>query len=91
MNPRLASILERHDAKETVAAIARAESLSPGYVYGILREHRPERKRAKRTRTSEKPAQIRYLASQGIAAVRIAVLLSVSKAYVYKSLEESTT
>lgn len=85
-----AAILQRHDAGELVAAIATAESCSQGYVYGVLREHRPKRKRKPRKCTSDKPAQIRGLAAT-MKPPRIAVVLGISEAYVYRVLSEAGT
>jgi hypothetical protein len=83
-----AQILALHDAGQTVSAIASSANVSQGYVYALLRAERPERKRAPRTRTSEVPAKIRFLSEQGIGAARVAVLLGVSRAYVYRVISE---
>jgi hypothetical protein len=85
---KLAAILARHDADEYADAIAAAEEVSPGYVYGVLREHRPDRTRKPRTRKSEKRRMILGLAAQGIKSPRIAFLCRCTPAYVYKILSE---
>ena len=84
------AILTLADAGVSPAAIALEVPCSLGHVYGVLREHRPARARAKRTRTSEVPAKVAGLHGQGIAPSRIAFLLGVSKAYVYRILQEGT-
>lgn len=91
MNPAVSAILKRHDRGEPVAAIAAAESVSFGYVYGVLRQHRPARARQPRTRTSEKRKLILGLLAGGIAAPRVAFLASCSAAYVYKLIQEEET
>lgn len=91
MNPlpeRTQSILARHDANDSVAAIAAAESVSLGYVYGVLREHRPQRQRQQRTRTSEKRKLILGLLAAGIAAPRVAFLAQCTPSYVYALVKE---
>lgn len=88
MNPLIAAILERHDNGETVEQIRQAEGCGFGYVYAVLREHRPERKRQPRTRTSEKRKLILGLLAGGIAAPRVAFLAECSPAYVYRLLDE---
>ena len=54
--------------------------------YSILRRHRPDRPRKMRRRTSDMPYKICTLAARGIAPQRIAILMDVSRAYVYKVL-----
>lgn len=83
-------ILSRHDAGESVATIATAENVSPGYVYGILRHHRPNRSRKARTRTSEKRVMVLGLAAKGIKPARVAYLAQCSEQYVYRILSEAT-
>lgn len=80
-------ILKRADKGESVAAIATALSVSPGYVYGILREHRPNRPRKARERTSDRPRIIAGLAAQGMAAGRIAKVLGISRAYAHRHMK----
>lgn len=91
MNPLTQSILARHDAGEDVATITAAENKSFGFVYGVLREHRPDRARQPRTRTSAKRKLILGLLAAGIKPPRAAFLASCSNAYVYKLQEEETT
>jgi len=89
MNPLASQILTRSDRNETVAAIAMACGVSPGYVYGILREHRPNRPRHPRTRTSKKRKLILGLLAKGHQAPRVAFLAQVSAAYVYRLQDET--
>jgi hypothetical protein len=85
------AILKRHDAGEkNVKAIADAEGVSPGYVYGVLREHRPERKRKPRERTSEKRRLILGLLAQGIPPPRTAFLAQCTPAYVYQLIDQES-
>lgn len=89
MNDLIKEILERHDRGETDAkAIADALGKSFGYVYGVLREHRPQRGRKSRTRTSEKRRLILGLLASNIKAPRVAFLAQCSAAYVYKLISE---
>lgn len=90
VTPTAAAILERHDRGETVSAIADAEKVSASFVYSVLRDQRPERPRKARAATSDKPRLIAGLAAQGIKPARIAVVLGVSRAYVYRHLGESS-
>lgn len=91
MNSLTTSILKRHDEGETDAkAIAAAEGVSFGYVYGVLREHRPDRQRKGRTRTSERRTLILGLLSRKIKPSRVAFLAGCSSAYVYKLQHEET-
>lgn len=86
--PRLAQILALADNGLSVQQIALAANVSPGYVYGILRDHRPARTRKARLRTSKTAPMIRGLHAQGHAPVRIAFLCRCSAAYVYRILGE---
>lgn len=86
---RVADILARSDRGDNAAAIAAALDVTPGYVYGILRRERPDRKRKPRRRTSKKPEQIHALAMAGANAKRIAKLLKCSKAYAYRWMPQS--
>jgi hypothetical protein len=86
MKTPLANILARHDAGEHVSAIAAACQVSPGHVYGILRQHRPDRQRKPRERTSERRRFILGLLAQDIRPRRVAFLAQVSPAYVYSIL-----
>jgi hypothetical protein len=88
MNPLVQSILARHDRGETVEQIRIAEGKGFGYVYSVLREHRPNRKRKPRARTSEKRKLIIGLLAAGIRAPRVAFLASCSPAYIYKLQDE---
>ena len=90
MNPKRASILLRNDAGEPPATIAAAEAVSLGYVYGVLRSERPDRKRKARVTTSDKGRQIRGLAADGHKPKRIAFLCDVSRQYVYRELAKAT-
>lgn len=84
----LADILKRHDRGEPVVTISRALDVTPGWVYQILREHRPKRQRKPQTRVSETRRTIQGLAAQGIPAARIVFLMQekCSRQYVYREL-----
>lgn len=84
----LEKVLTRHDRGEPVATISQALDVTPGWVYQILREHRPKRKRKAQTRVSETRRTIRGLAAQGIAPARIVFLMQekCSRQYVYREL-----
>lgn len=84
--PHHSDILSLNDAGHTPASVSRALSLSPSTVYAVLRQYRPDRARAPRPRTSDLPGRIVGLASRGHKPARIAVLLGVSRAYVYRHL-----
>lgn len=84
----LRRILTAADRNTPVADIAATVELTPGRVYAILRRERPRRKRKERRRTSDKPAMIRGMAGEGIKPARIALVLGVSRAYVYRILSE---
>ena len=88
MNPLVKAILKRNDAGEDVAAISAAENVGFGYVYTILREHRPDRPRQPRTRTSEKRKLILGLLAARIPPARVAFLAQCSRAYVYRLMDE---
>lgn len=87
--PHLPQILALSDAGKTPAQIAAALPVKIGTVYAALREHRPARKCAPRTRTSAKRVQILGLLGQGITASRVAFLTDVSDKYVYRILAET--
>ena len=80
-------ILSFFDGGYTPPQIVAAMHLSAGKVYAVLRQHRPARARAPRTRTSVVPAQVLALHAEKIGAARIADLLQVSRAYVYAILK----
>jgi hypothetical protein len=84
----LDQILSWNDKGQHVATIAKALDVSPGYVYGVLREHRPKRARKPRTRTSTTRVLVLGLHKQGIAPRRIAFLAQCTPAYVYRLLDE---
>lgn len=88
MTPLLQNILTRHDANESVAAIALACQVSVGYVYGILRKYRKDRTRKPRERTSERRRLIAGLSAQGIPPGRVAYLAQCSEQYVYRIIKE---
>lgn len=78
-------ILALVDAGETdAAAIAKALTCSPGYVYRVLRSERPDRERKPHRRWSNMPEQIRALFKVNKDAARTAKLLKCSTAYVYR-------
>jgi hypothetical protein len=92
-------ICQRSDAGETPAQISAALAIPAGKVYAILRQHRPSRPRAPRTRTSEVPARVvalatpdgikTSLAAVGIKAKDIAKECGVSEAYVHRIIQEA--
>ena len=86
MTHSLPPILALSDAGHAPADIASRLDVPISTVYSILRRHRPDRPRKPRRRTSDLPYKIRTLASRGIAPQRIAVLMEVSRAYVYRVL-----
>jgi hypothetical protein len=88
MSDLIEAILKRHDEGETVEQIRTAEGVGFGYVYSVLREHRPDRKRQPRTRTSEKRRLILGLLVSQIAPPRVAFLAECTPAYVYKLMQE---
>lgn len=85
-----AQILALCDAGQPPSAIAARLDLPLGPVYAILRQERPQRPRAARRRTSTIPAQVAALAAAGIGAARVASLLGISRAYVYRLLARAT-
>jgi len=85
----IASILVQHDDGERdVAAIASACRVSPGYVYGVLREHRPDRERKPRARTGKKREKVLRLIARGKSAGEIARQVECSRAYVHRLIGE---
>lgn len=87
MTPLAVCVLAAFDQGETPVAIAARGTPLP-QVYSILRQWRPGRPRAPRRRTSPLRARVLAFHAAGIGAARIAVLLSCSKARVYKILQE---
>lgn len=81
-------ICELSDAGYFLVQIAGSLGITKGRVYEVLREMRPNRARKPRQRVSLLPAQIKSLHSIGTSAPRIAQLLGVSHAYVYKVLQD---
>lgn len=83
-------VLALHDKGKHVPAISAELGVTPGYVYGILREDRPKRKRKVRERTSELRTMILGLRAQGIEPARIAFLMQkkCKRQYVYWILAE---
>jgi len=82
----LDDILRLNDEGKFPADIATSLGITPGRVYTVLREHRPDRKRKPRPCTSNKPAMIRSLSAEKIKPSRIAFLLKCSRAYVYRHI-----
>lgn len=80
--PHLPQILSIHDAGNTPAQIATSLSVSLSTVYATLRQHRPGRSRAPRTRSSTVRARVLSLAAYDAGTV--AMLVGVSAAYVYR-------
>lgn len=85
----LETILKRHDRGEHVAEIATAEGVSIGYVYGILREHRPDRARKPRTRTGKKRKAVLGLIAQGLRVGEIERRAKCSRAYIHRLITET--
>lgn len=81
------ALLAHHDAGATVADLVRESGMGQTRVYALLKAHRPDRKRTRR-RTSSVPAKVRGLVASGIKPARVAVLLGVSRAYVYACLKQ---
>ena len=84
----LARILEINDRGGTVAEMIEASGLGQTRVYALLKEHRPKRARQPRKRTSDLPWHVRHLAAASIKPPRIAFLLEITPAYVYRILSE---
>ena len=85
-HPQLAEILALSDQQTPVDQLATAYDLSPSQVYTILREHRPDRARKARRRSSEKRDMILGLSAKGHEPERVAFLAGCSKAWVYRIL-----
>lgn len=83
------AITRRSDAGESVTDIAAAEGVTPGYVYRILRELRPDRSRKIPGPRSARRPMILGLAAQKMTPDRIAVNVKCSTAYVYRILGEA--
>lgn len=79
-------ITKLSDAGHHPAAIAKRLDVSLSTVYATLRRERPDRPRKPRPATSDLPRRIRILEAKGYKRARIATLLQVSRAYVYKVL-----
>ncbi len=92
VKPHMKKILALADVRPllSVEDIAARVNLGQGRIYALLRQHRPNRPRHPRRRTSELPAQVRGLTAKGIGPARIAALLGVTRQYVYKILAEQT-
>lgn len=88
MNPSHSQILAFYDAAPDAAAVASALSVSVGTVYAVLREHRPDRQRKPRPRTSDKRRLILGLVSRGHKVARVAELAGCSRTFVYRILAE---
>lgn len=84
-------ILSRNDAGQDVPTIAAALGVTLGYIYGVLREERPNRPHGNRgRRKSELRTMILGLRAQGILPARIAFLMKkkCARQYVYRILAE---
>lgn len=87
MTPLASDIVARSDAGEHPDQIAATlPGCTLGYVYTVLREYRPRRKRKPRRCTSDIPDKVRALDGAGIKQARIAFLLGITRAYVSKIL-----
>jgi hypothetical protein len=84
----LEQFLTLADGGADVPALREASGLQTSRVYGLLREHRPDRKRKARRPTSRIPDMVRALAAlpKPPSAPRIAELAGVTPAYVYQIL-----
>jgi predicted transcriptional regulator len=82
-------LLEMADAGHTPLQIASALGTSKAAVWAVLRRERPARPRAARTPTSAVPAQVKALQAEGFGVGRIASLLGISRAYVYRILQQN--
>jgi len=89
MSAALATVLRLADAGATVQAMCSQSGLKTGRVYAILRQHRPERPRQARRRTSDVPDKVRALHATGAKPSRIAFVLDVTPAYVYAILKRT--
>lgn len=82
---KAAAIVRRSDAGEYPDDIAAAVDCSTGYVYQVLREHRPERARKPRAKTSALRQRILLAKAEGkepgVTARELAG--QCSRAYVY--------
>jgi transposase len=85
-NPIVSKILALADRGQSADAIAAAVERSAGYVYSVLREHRPDRPRKVHKTRSDLPRKIAALHLAGKETVAIAEKLAVSRAYVYRHL-----
>jgi DNA-binding CsgD family transcriptional regulator len=85
-NPTIPKVLALADRSKSVAEIAVELEISPGYVYSVLREHRPDRPRKAHRTRSDKPSRIAMLHLQGAHPDDIGERLGVSRSYVYRHL-----
>lgn len=90
MSPPPPKLLTDADAGTPPAALAKRYELSLSRVYAILREHRPDRARSPRSRSSALPDRIREMRARlpDTTQSRIAELLGISRAYVSRVLSE---
>lgn len=86
MNPTVSKILALADRNKSAEEIAIAVAKSPGHVYSVLREHRPNRTRKQHKTRSNKPSQIAMLHLQNVHPDDIAERLGISRTYVYRHL-----
>lgn len=85
-NPR--EILRRTDAGQSPKEIAAALDMDVHLLYSVLRQYRPRRKRARRPFVSSKRPLVLAMWAEGIRAARIAEVLEISRARVYKMLSQ---
>jgi hypothetical protein len=81
-------ICARADAGEDADSIAAALHITRGWVYSILRKHRPDRVRKARASTSLMPANVLGLNACKVPPGQIASRCKISRAYVYRILAE---
>ena len=91
-NPTIAKVLAAFDRGATVPMIAAALDVSDGYVFRLLRIHRPNRQRWRQPRRSALRAEIERYLKAGIERRRVRKMFAsrCSKQFVYKVSSEIT-
>lgn len=80
-------IIRRVDAGQPPKDIAPALNVDRHRLYDVLRQYRPRRKRSRRPLVSARRPLALALWQEGVRAARIAELLQISRARVYKLLK----
>lgn len=90
MTTTLTKILALADADPPapVSTIAANLSVSPGYVYGVLREHRPTRKRKAHKRSDRHYKIVNMHFLEGKSATQIADELGLKRQGVHRHLSK---